>query len=88
MVDRAFFNCLLDVRMQSLLKSRVISLQESFEGDAHVLVFELLSKLVTQLLNAVVFERSVEMSLLLCGHAQHHVRVNVLCLLPEVLSSF
>ena len=38
-------------------------LEESLEGDAHVLIFVLLAQLVAQLLDAVLFKLSVHLLL-------------------------
>ena len=70
----------------SLLKPGIVSLKESLESNAHVLIFVLLTKFVTEILDAHFFELFIELLLLALAHAKHVVSVDLLGLLPEVAS--
>ena len=69
---------------QSLVEPGVVRFEECLEGDTHVLVLILLSKLVAELPDAVLLEALVELLLLAFGHAEHVVRVDLLGLFPEI----
>ena len=73
---------------RSLLKPGVVSLKERLESNAHVLIFILLTELVTEVLDAQFFELFIELFLLALTHAQHVVSVDLLGLLPEVACFF
>ena len=73
---------------RSLLKPGVVSLKERLESNAHVLIFILLTELVTEVLDAQFFELFIELLLLALTHAQHVVGVDLLGLLPEVACFF
>ena len=73
---------------RSLLKPRVFSLKERLESNAHVLIFILLTELVTEIPDALFFELFIELLLLALTHAQHVVSVDLLGLLPEVACFF
>ena len=73
---------------RSLFKPGVFSLKERLESNTHVLIFILLTKFVTELLDALLFELFIELLLLALTHAQHVVRVDLLGLLPEVACFF
>lgn len=73
---------------RSLLKPGVVSLKERLESNAHVLIFILLTELVTEVLDAQFFELFIELFLLALTHAQHVVSVDLFGLLPEVACFF
>ena len=73
---------------RSLLKPGIVSLKESLESNAHVLIFILLTELVAEIFDAQLFELFIELLLLALAHAEHVVSVDLLGLLPEVASFF
>ena len=73
---------------RSLLKPGVVSLKERLESNTHVLIFILLTELVTEVLDAQFFELFIELFLLALTHAQHVVSVDLFGLLPEVACFF
>ena len=71
----------------SLVESGVRMFQEGLEGDSEVRVLELLTQLVSELLDAVLFKLAIQLLLPPLRHAKHVVRTNLPGVLPVVLGT-